>query len=66
MDKLPDLNRATVLVGAGSAPGPASPQPKPVPFLSLSALRQRGAGGRARYSGPIGAAAREAEGRLHQ
>lgn len=46
MEKLPDLNRATVLVGAGSAPRPASGSPGRSTSAALALLRQRGAVGR--------------------
>lgn len=63
MDKLPDLNRATILVGTEGAPGRLPASPGPYASSNHSAPVR---GGRAHYSGPIGAAAHETEWRLHQ
>lgn len=41
MEKLPDLNRATVLVGAGGAPGPASRSLGRSASAASALLRQR-------------------------
>lgn len=63
MDKLPDLNRATILVGTEGALGRLPASPGPCASSSHSAPVR---GGRAHYSEPIGVASYETEQRLHQ